>query len=702
MKHPSPIAFLLLTLLTTLRLVNDAQAELQVGAAIVDVTPGEFPVLVNGGMTSRSADSVSTPVNARVIVLDDGEDRIGIAVVDSCMMPRPLLDDAKALAAQRTGLKPDKILISATHTHTAPSCMGALGTDADPAYVAFLREKLAQSFVEAEKHLEPANVGWGSIHAPKFTALRRWIRRPDRLDLDPFGNPTVRANMHSARNLDDVTGESGPEDPELGIIAFQSLDGRPIALLANFSMHYFGGVPALSSDYFGQFCDRIQSDIGHKQDDHPQFVAVMSHGCSGDIWRRDYRDPASVKGDDFTLETFVSGLAEKTFEAYEKIEYQSGADLEMAESRMEFKYRVPDQQRLEWSQRIVAEMGDRLPKTQAEIYAREQVLLHERQQTEIVVQALRIGEIAIATTPNETYALTGLKLKLQSPIKNTMVIELANGGDGYIPPPEQHMLGGYNTWAARSAGLEVTAEPKIVAAALNLLEKVAQKPRSKHEQSIGRTAQVILNHKPIAYWRFDEFAGPVAVDHSGNNQLAFYENPIAYFLEGPSGFCESPETNRCVHIAGGHVRSHFAQLGDEYSVSMWIWNGLPTDARPITGWMFSRGHEFGGNLAGDHLGLGGVDNQPGKLVFSDGDQTFAGQSEVGRWEWNHVLLTRHGESVKVYLNGKLDIEANTSAGTIPGVFIGGRCDGADSWEGRLDEVAVFDRALTGEEVSSLK
>ena len=47
-----------------------------------------------------------------------------------------------------------------------------------------------------------------------------------------------------------------------------------------------------------------------------------------------------------------------------------------------------------------------------------------------------------------------------------MVIELANGGDGYIPPPEMHAWGGYNTWAARSAGLEVMAEPKITQAAI--------------------------------------------------------------------------------------------------------------------------------------------------------------------------------------------------------------------------------------------
>ncbi|MEZ6077928.1 MAG: hypothetical protein R3C56_20325 [Pirellulaceae bacterium] len=39
------------------------QAELRVGAAKVDVSPDQWPVLVNGGMTSRSADQIKTRVN---------------------------------------------------------------------------------------------------------------------------------------------------------------------------------------------------------------------------------------------------------------------------------------------------------------------------------------------------------------------------------------------------------------------------------------------------------------------------------------------------------------------------------------------------------------------------------------------------------------------------------------------------------------
>lgn len=270
----------------------EAFAEFRAGAAVVDVTPLEFPVLVNGGMVSRSADKVKTPVNARAIVLDDGRERLGIVVVDSCMMPRPLLDEAKGLARERTKIRPDRMLISASHSHTAPASMGCLGTDADPNYVPFLREKLAEALAAAEVNLEPARVGWAVANAEQFTALRRWIRRPDRIAEDPFGNPTVRANMHAGRNWDDVTGESGPKDPDLSLISFQAKDGRPIAVLANFSMHYFGD-QALSADYYGLFCEGLKSRIAGGQDDgHPPFVGIMSHGCSGDIWRRDYKNSA--------------------------------------------------------------------------------------------------------------------------------------------------------------------------------------------------------------------------------------------------------------------------------------------------------------------------------------------------------------------------------------------------------------------------
>jgi hypothetical protein len=39
--------------------------------------------------------------------------------------------------------------------------------------------------------------------------------------------------------------------------------------------------------------------------------------------------------------------------------------------------------------------------------------------------------------------------------------------------------------------------------------------------------------------------------------------------------------------------------------------------------------------------------------------------------------------------------------SIPAIFFGGRSDNENNWEGRLDEIAVFDRALSAEEVAKL-
>ena len=380
-------------------LANGARGELKAGAAIVDVSPTSFPVLVNGGMSSRSTSDVVTPINARAIVVDGGGQRIGIVVVDSCMMGRPLLDEAKLLASRKTQIQPDHILISATHTHTAPASMGCLGTDADETYQPVLRAGIVEALVRAEENLEPARVGWAVENAADFTALRRWIRRPDRLQEDPFGDMTVRANMHAGRVWDDVVGESGPEDPDLSIISLQATNGRPIALLANFSMHYFSGQKPLAADYFGIYCDGLQESLGHKDDKHPPFVAAMSHGCSGDIWRRDYTKPEAEWDPYPTIDEFATGLQHMTEKAYESIDYDPTADVAMAEARVQLKYRVPTAARLKWAQEVVEELGDRPPKTKTEVYAREAIILHERQSTEVVVQGLRIGDIGIATTP---------------------------------------------------------------------------------------------------------------------------------------------------------------------------------------------------------------------------------------------------------------------------------------------------------------
>ena len=186
------------------------------------------------------------------------------------------------------------MLISATHTHTAPAAMGALGCPADENYVKILPGLIAESIERAMRNLEPARVGWGSIVDPVHTHCRRWIRRPEKILDDPFGERTVRANMHPGYQNPDVIGPSGPTDPELTVLSVQLRSGRPIAVLANYSMHYYGAEP-VSADYYGRFATALAGKIG-AQTVEPAFVAIMSQGTSGDQMWMDYGEAKKDPG----------------------------------------------------------------------------------------------------------------------------------------------------------------------------------------------------------------------------------------------------------------------------------------------------------------------------------------------------------------------------------------------------------------------
>ena len=92
----------------------------------------------------------------------------------------------------------------------------------------------------------------------------------------------------------------------------------------------------------------------------------------------------------------------------------------------------------------------------------------------LVLQAIRIGELGIVANPCETFVEIGLEIKQKSPLRTTCTIELANGYNGYLPTPEHHALGGYETWRARSSYMEVDASRAITATWLELLQEVTK------------------------------------------------------------------------------------------------------------------------------------------------------------------------------------------------------------------------------------
>ena len=111
-------------------------------------------------------------------------------------------------------------------------------------------------------------------------------------------------------------------------------------------------------------------------------------------------------------------------------------------------------------------------------------------------------------------------MRFRSPSTAHFNIELANGAEGYIPSSEQHFLGGYTTWPARTAGLEVEAETKIVETLVGALEEATGQKRRAMVDEHGPYASAILAAQPTSYWRLNDEAGNKPRDAANGKRKA--------------------------------------------------------------------------------------------------------------------------------------------------------------------------------------
>src|SRR3954468_23252578 len=113
-------AFVLWAFLTSFSMLTRAaeSRQLRAGAAANNISP-PLVLSINGGFSDHKATNIHDELHARCLVLDNGESRLGFVVVDSCMVPREIFDDAKKIIEKETGLAADHLLMSATHTHSA-------------------------------------------------------------------------------------------------------------------------------------------------------------------------------------------------------------------------------------------------------------------------------------------------------------------------------------------------------------------------------------------------------------------------------------------------------------------------------------------------------------------------------------------------------------------------------------------------------
>ena len=441
--------FLLLALASSLGAAESKP--LRAGAAAVDVSPVAFPINMPGGFDANMAEGVNDPLMARAVALSDGTTTMILSVVDNLGLPPELIAEAKRAASEKTGVHFEHMLVASTHTHSGVGVSGTAGSNPEsPAEKnrAVLVSGLTEALVKAHADLRPASVAYASRPLPHEVFNRRWYLKEGKMQPNPFGKMD-KVRMNPPNSPDVLDRPAGPTDPEIGILSVRDAKGRPLAVFANYSLHYVGATPRgkISADYYGEFARLVPQRLGT-----PGVVAMMSNGTSGDINNSPFGTIRAPREPMEQVRIVAGEAADAVWLALRDVKtHDARTVLGLRQRTLNLRYRKPTAEQLLYAKAVLAIKDEaakaRLPRL-AEHYARRTLSAAERKEetVDVILQTFRIGENVIVGIPFETFAEIGLALKKESPFARTMVVGLANGRHGYLPTPGQHELGGYETW----------------------------------------------------------------------------------------------------------------------------------------------------------------------------------------------------------------------------------------------------------------
>ena len=241
----------------------------------------------------------------------------------------------------------------------------------------------------------------------------------------------------------------------------------------------------------------------------------------------------------------------------------------------------------------------------------------------------------------------------------------------------------------------------------------------------GLYSSAVLSDTPVGYYRMNETTGSVAIDtvgvahgvyRNGAIPAAQPPNGVGPVLQQPGprspAFPGFDADNDAVQFDGAasfsnpdNLNISTLSLNDTaYSFEIWAYNTRPQADLLITGYMGARG--TGTSI--DGVGIMGTlasastatDAPPGTLFLTDGVTILSGDSIVENNQWHHVVYTRSGDSVALYLNGELELSDTLAPtyGTSDAITAGMRPDQHWAFQGMLDELALYNYALSPEQV----
>ncbi len=286
-------------------------AKLKAGVAKVNITNNDIGGLINDSLY------------ARVLVLDNGSEEVVIISLDTRAVGEKGGVGNNFTERLRNRIQ-DQLKICGSNV-----MITATGVSVEKYICSDILERTFNTVKRAYQNMVPVNIGVGKAFENRITENRR-------LKLTNGKEWTIRhANPLPP---DEKVVDIGPVDPEIGIFRLDKKNGDPLAVLYNFAVHPYQGVPnqGLTADVPAFSSKVIESNLP------TDAMAIFLQGCLGDISTVLYKDVNNPKN----AETLGNILGLSTLEALKKLKRSKNSELKVVREVIEIPSRTDIPERI--------------------------------------------------------------------------------------------------------------------------------------------------------------------------------------------------------------------------------------------------------------------------------------------------------------------------------------------------------------------
>jgi neutral ceramidase len=377
-------------------------AGFRAAAVKIDITPRDSQWLM--GYAARQSTGVLDKLYTRVAAIESAGTQFYWVSSDLCLFSPAFYDDVTKELQKQTGIPPQQVWWSVTHTHAAPevgppsiykTLLGRSDHEWNRDYAELVKSSLIDGVKQARANLEPARIGIG-----QGFSMANINRRAKDVD----GKISLGLNP------------DGPTDRQIGLIRLERPDGTPIGLVMNYAMHgtvLSGKNTLISGDGPGTVSAYVEQKVGA-----PVLYINGAAGNMAPIYSV-YDNPKSAH-----LSQFNVLLGDRVLEAAREMG-SATADVSMwvGEKFIE----TPRKSGLDWPD----DMG---------AYSKAE---NGRLLVRLPLRFLRINDTVIWAAPVELLCEIAIAVRNRSPFSRTFYFGYTNGWFGYLPTSQAFAEGGY-------------------------------------------------------------------------------------------------------------------------------------------------------------------------------------------------------------------------------------------------------------------